>query len=50
MADLTFSQQLWLMLIDKLAIGGLLVFAAFGFNRILEAFIADFSSVRPLVG
>lgn len=38
MAGLTFAQQLTLTLIDKAVVGGLLVFAAFGFNKLLEAF------------
>ena len=33
-----FNQQLLLTLIDKAVIGGLLLFAAFIFNRLLEAF------------
>jgi hypothetical protein len=37
-AGLTFAQQLILTLIDKAVIGGLLVFSAFGFNKLLEAF------------
>ncbi len=40
MSGLTFKQQLLITLIDKVVIGGFLVLAAYGFNRLLAAFQA----------